>query len=324
VLYALRHGTGTNRAAHYLPAASAELPVPMLQASVWGLLLAVGAGYALWQTLSRRARDRDLVLPLGILAGCCYLWYGLSTLALAVGSSLLAFRIETVLVATLAAAGVLALRRAWEEVRTRRPQLPWGPRSATRTAAGVAAVLLGGAVLQQNGHALDTDVRIAYSDPYPGGADALGAVDDSREERWVDALASAVDARTGAPEDRVVVLTTNYALLAFDPYRGFQQVTPHYANPLSDYSDRFRFVQRLAATPDPQQFRALLAGAPWAPPSVFVLRREDDGLHVALNADVFPADPNVATTDVVFSPASFAGWSSVDVGPYRVLVAPTG
>jgi len=321
---ALREGTGTNHAAHYLPAASSELPIPMLQPSVWSLLLAAGAGYVLWQTVSRRAGERDLVLPLGVVAGCCYLWYALSTLALALGSSLLAFRVETVLIVVLASAGVLAARRAWEEARTRRPALSWTPRSAAGTAAAVVAVLLGGAVLQQNGHVLDADVRTAYTDPYPSGPNARGAVDDTRDERWSDALAAAIDARAGVPADQLVVLTTDYALLAFQPYRGFQQITPHYANPLSDYSERFAFLQQLAGTADPADFARALDGAPWRPPSVFVLRRQDDGLHLTLAADVFPADPNVALSDVVFQPSSFAGWASTDVGPFTVLVRPGG
>jgi hypothetical protein len=53
---------------------------------------------------------------------------------------------------------------------------------------------------------------------------------------------------------------------------------------------------------------------------VFVFRVEDDGLHLRMCRDVFPADPNVQFYDEVFPEELFAGpeFSSATVGPYLV------
>jgi galactan 5-O-arabinofuranosyltransferase len=177
-------------------------------------------------------------------------------------------------------------------------------------------------VVQSNVGTIQPLEAKAYEDPYPSGPNAQGVVLDDREERWTDPIAASIAARTSRPADQLVVLTTDYSLMSFEPYRGFQQITPHYANPLSDYRDREAFVERWAATRDPAAARALLAGAPWQAPTVVVAGRLPDGLHVRLGRDAFPADPNIVFDDVVFDPQAFAGWSSEDVGPYTVLVAP--
>jgi galactan 5-O-arabinofuranosyltransferase len=117
-----------------------------------------------------------------------------------------------------------------------------------------------------------------------------------------------------------VVLTTNYSLLSFHPYRGFQQITPHYANPLADYDERSAFVAELARSGSPGELLDRLDDAPWAPPTAFVFRVADDGLHVRLCRDVFPAAPNVEFYDVVFPAALFEGpeFETAAVGDYLV------
>lgn len=322
MLSLLRGADAQNLAARYLPPGSAELPDPMLDPTPWGALLAAGFGYALWQLVSSAASERDFLVPLAVLIGCCYAWYALSTLTLGLGTTLLAFRLETVLLVALGTAGVFALRRAWQLAQRQWPGLRWSGGSPAAVVVAAASVIVGVAVLQGNGHYLDNTLSTAYTDPYPTGPNAEGQVLDQRPERWVGALAEVVDARTTGPARDVVVLTTNYALLSVEPYRGFQQATPHYANPLADYVERSRSIQGLTRTTDSVAFERRLAELSWDAPSVFVLRRAEDGMHLELRRDVFPDDSNVAVDDLVFDPRVFAGWSRDEVGPYTVYVRP--
>ncbi len=119
-----------------------------------------------------------------------------------------------------------------------------------------------------------------------------------------------------------MVLTASYSLLSYHPYLGFQSLTPHYANPLSDYEERTDYIARLADSRTPAELVSLLDDCPWAAPTAFVLRRADDGLHVPLGSDAFPASPNIAFTDVVFDPGLFSGpqFETADVGPFVVAV----
>jgi galactan 5-O-arabinofuranosyltransferase len=167
---------------------------------------------------------------------------------------------------------------------------------------------------------LDERVEEAWTTPYPDGADARGETDRGREEGWSDELAAALDRLTGDRPRDTVVLTTNYSLLSFHPYRGFQQITPHYANPLADYDERSAFVAELARSGSPGELLDRLDDAPWAPPTAFVFRVADDGLHVRLCRDVFPAAPNVEFYDVVFPAALFEGpeFETAAVGDYLV------
>ncbi|MBJ7452429.1 MAG: arabinofuranosyltransferase, partial [Blastococcus sp.] len=60
--------------------------------------------------------------------------------------------------------------------------------------------------------------------------------------------------------------------------------------------------------------------APWAPPTAFVFRVADDGLHLRLCRDVFPAAPNVEFYDVVFPVELFEGpeFATATVGDHLV------
>ena len=320
LLSVLTDGGGANVAARFLPAESAAWPDPMLDVTAWGALLAVGFGYAIWRLVSGSGRDRAYLVPLAVLVACCYAWYALSTAALAVGTTLLAFRMETVLMVTLGTAGVFALRRGWQLLGTRMAARHGASVPRIGLVAGVATTIVAVTVLQQNSEHLDPLIETAYSDSYPSGPNARGVVDDTRDERWSDALAASIDERTGRPEDDVVLLTTNYAMLSVRPYWGFQQSTPHYANPLADYIERSQFITDLAASDDAAEFEQRLDSSPWDAPTAFVLRTEDDGMHLTLRGDIFPRSVNVSFDDVVFDPDLFEGWSSEEVGPFTVYV----
>ena len=324
LLEAVTGGLGPNAAARFLPAASAELP-DVLGGDPWRLLLTLGllglAARLFWPW----GRHPEAVVALGVTTACAAAWYGVSALAVLAGTTLLAFRMESLLVLCLAAGGVLVLAEAGSRARGLAADRLSGDRRWSdrrlAVAGGLLAVLAVSQVLTDRIGDLDQRIENAYATPYPGGENARGEVDRGREEGWSDALAAEIDRQTGTPARDTVVLTTNYSMLSFHPYRSFQQLTPHYANPLAEYRDRAAFVTDLARSGSANELLDRLDASPWAAPTAFVLRVEDDGLHLRMCRDVFPADPNVQFYDEVFSADLFAGsgFTSATVGPYLVV-----
>ncbi|MDT0275123.1 arabinofuranosyltransferase [Blastococcus goldschmidtiae] len=323
LLEALRSGVGPNAAARFLPADSARLP-DVLGADPWRLLLTLGVLGLVARICASWGRRPGVLAALGVTVACAYAWYAASTLALAGGTTLLAFRMESILVLGLATAGVLVLAELAPPAAAQAARRGW-PARRVAVAGGLLTALAATQVLTDRIGDLDEGVEAAWTTPYPSGANARGEVDRGREEGWSDELAAAIDRRTGERPRDTVVLTTNYSMLSFHPYRGFQQITRHYANPLADYEERAEFVAELARSGSTAELLSRLDDAPWAPPTAFVFRIEDDGLHLRLSRDTFPAAPNVEFYDVVFPAELFDGpeFDSVVVGEYLVAVRRT-
>jgi galactan 5-O-arabinofuranosyltransferase len=285
------------------------------------VLLTIGLGAILVRLCTPWGRRPDVLLALLVTLACAYAWYAASTLALLAGTTLLAFRLESLVVLTLGTAGVIALAELAPGASRLVAEQRWAPTRAAGTAVALT-VLAVTQVATDRGDSLDERVEYAYSTPYPDGPDAMGRVDPASEEGWSDALAAEIARLSRTDPEDLVVLSTDYALLSHHPYRGFQQISPHYANPLADYDDRAAYIRRMAGATSAADLTGLLDDCPWWPPTVFVLRQEADGLHLRLGRDAFPASPNVEFTDVVFAPAVFrsAGFSTADVGPYLVAV----
>jgi galactan 5-O-arabinofuranosyltransferase len=317
---AFSSGNRDNVAARFLPEVSADLPA-VLGADPWHLLLGAGLVALLARLVTPWGRRPDVLLALLVTAAVTYGWFAANTLALPFGTTLLAFRFQNLLVLVLATAGVLLLAELLPQVRSALSGRSWHPARLT-----VAAVLLSALALTQvvtgRVHDLDDRVDRAYDTPYPDGPNARGEVDADRDEGWSDALATSIDGLTGTAEDRSVVLSTSYTLLSVHPYRGFQSLIPHYANPLAEYEARADYIHRLAASDTQSELLTLLDDCPWEAPTAFVLRRQDDGLHLRLGSDAFPAAPNTAFADVVFDPALFASpaFRTDEVGPFVVAV----
>ncbi|MEU6132844.1 arabinofuranosyltransferase [Saccharopolyspora sp. NPDC047091] len=304
---------GAGAANRYLPAESVP-PFPFLEPTLFGALCL--AGFC-WLVLAFRRTETAAALL--VLTGVTYAWFGLSTLAIAAGTTLLAFRTAAALDVLLAVAGVLGLLELWRYGRARLHRR-W------RAQAAALAVLLGlaGSVSTVE-TALATDVAEAagpaYSDYYPTGGNAQREQDPAQPGAWNDDLATALAELTGRPPERITLLTTYHPIMSFAPYWGFQQETPHYANPLADYEERAALIRRWAAASGPDELAALLRRSPYPPPNAFLLRREDDGLHLTLSHDAFPHQPNVQIYDVRFDPALFdsPSFTRRDVGPFTVI-----
>lgn len=314
-------------AQHYLPEDGAFLPVPMTEATAFGGLCLAGF---VWLLL--RCRHSEIAASMLAIVLAIYGWFALSTLALLAKTTLLAFRLNVVLELTLAVAGVLGLLELIGYLRRR-----IDPRYAVQISLVACALGLIGAVsvTQEalSGKLLGYTEQ-AYTDYYPTGDNAKGNKDPGQRGSWFDDEIRAVAALTGREPDQNVLLSTDYKLMSFQPYWGFQQETPHYANPLADYDDRAAEVERWTKATSSEELLRMMRGSKFKSPNVFILDNpqsryseveappEHEGdLALQLKGDAFPQNPNVRDYHVYFDRALFDSPAFVkrDVGPYTII-----
>ncbi|GAB2980679.1 galactan 5-O-arabinofuranosyltransferase [Amycolatopsis acidiphila] len=300
-----------NVAAHFLPETSADFPTPFEPTSVFGFLCLAGL---VWLVL--RARRHAVAFPLLTLAALVYVWFGLSTLALMVHTTLLSFRFVVTVDTVFAVAGVFAavdlLRLVPKLFRDGRPVLVTG-----FVLAFVAALSLAQTSVKSTGDS----VKTAESDYYDNGFNAKGQHDTSQDGAWTGELIGTIDELSGRAPTQDIVLSADDRLLSFAPYWGFQQTTPHYANPLAGYTQRNAEIKSWTTSADSAQLLDRLATNPHQAPNVFVLRKDNGKLAAYLASDSFPQASPVAVEKVDFEPALFDSPRFVrrDVGPFAVI-----
>ena len=114
LLAVLRADFPTETAAqHYLPAEGTEVPVPFLAPSIVGLLCLIGIVYLVIRVKNVHIRTLGWAL-IGV-----YLWIVASMVLPLLGTTLLGFRLEILVVLIMATAGVLGLAHLYEQYRTR-------------------------------------------------------------------------------------------------------------------------------------------------------------------------------------------------------------
>ncbi|MFE6922763.1 galactan 5-O-arabinofuranosyltransferase [Nocardia sp. NPDC057663] len=308
----------SGNAFHYLPQSGAELAFPMLEFSLRGALCLLGV---LWLVLRAGTSRRAQSLGLGVVA--IYLWTLLSMAATAAGTTLLSFRLEPVLLALLAAAGVFGfVELAGLIYRAMNDSSP------VRTAAGVVAVLGAVAFAQHIPTVLTHEIDTAYTDTVPTEvANADGTFGERADKRkpsavsYYHAVDEALLAQTGRPRDETVVLTADTSFLAFYPYFGFQALTSHYANPLSDFKDRAATIAAWSKLDSAPALLDAMSTAPWRAPDAFLFRRDGDTYTLRLAEDVYPNDPNVKRYTVAFPKTLFAdpAFTTTDIGPFTLV-----
>ncbi|PXY31853.1 hypothetical protein BAY60_05835 [Prauserella muralis] len=314
--FILQGGLGEdNAAARFLPSGSAYLPIPFVPDSAFGLLCLAGL---VWSVL--RARRSPVAFVLLTCAALVYAWFALSTMALAMNTTLLAFRFLATLSVVLAVAGVFGtlellgyVVRTWRQWR--RPVL----------ALAVVLASLGSIALLQDGMrgSLSKVIERAETDYYPSGHTPSRTRDVSDPGAWTGALIRTIDRLgTGEPTDEIL-LSEHSQVMIFRPYWGFHELTPHYANPLGRYKARSAEVRTWAASTSPDQLWTRMHDGPFEPaPTMLVLRREPDGsLRYTIKYDTFPRKIPVAGDPVTFDPALFDSprFERRDVGPYTVI-----
>jgi galactan 5-O-arabinofuranosyltransferase len=299
-----------NVAAHFLPDTSANFPTPFVPDSVFGVLCLAGL---VWVVV--RARRQPVALVLLVITALVYCWFALSTLALLGRTTLLAFRFVATLDIALSVAGVFA---AVELIRA------LGRHVRPIAAAGFALALAGALTLAQTGvsSSMAGPIDTAESDYYANGFNAKGQHDPTQDGAWTGELISTINSLSGRAPTGDIVLSAYDRLLSFQPYWGFQQTTPQYANPLGDYAQRNDEIRHWAAATGPADLLARLAANPHEPPNVFVFRTDGDALIMPIASDSFPQAAPVHVDDVRFDPELFDSprFTRQDVGPFTVIV----
>lgn len=296
-------------ALHYLPENSARLPFPMIDFSLIGALCLLGTVWLVSRaTTSRRAQ------ALGIGAASIYLWFILSMTATVAGTTLLAFRLEPVLLTLLAAAGTFGFIEFSGWIIRATSDSP-------KVKGSLFAIgLLGGLSFTQNiPQVLGPDIAVAYAD-----TDGNGERADQRPPGAASHYAEVDELiREQLPRERhdTVVLAADTGFLSFYPYLGFQGPTSHYANPLADYAGRNAAISEWSESETTDQLISAMEKAPWRAPDVFVFRQGPDGYTLRLTEDVYPNDPNVRRYTVTFPKELFDDprFTVAETGPYVVV-----
>ncbi|GAA1482359.1 galactan 5-O-arabinofuranosyltransferase [Gordonia sinesedis] len=294
-------------AEHYLPERGSTLPLPMFDLSLVGAITLIGLVWILM-----RFTRRSIAAAFGIAVIGIYLVCLASMLRTATGSTLLSFRLEPLLVAVLAAAGVLGVVDICR----------WfvGRLGDVRVVLGVVAALAGIAVAQGIPGYLSHEITTAYTD-----TDGAGERADRRPagaESYFPELHRMIREQTGRPATGNIVLTADYGFLSIYPYWGFQGLTSHYANPLAEFDKRAATIERWSQASSPSELVDQLNHSPWAPPNVFLFRYSADGYALRLAEDVYPNDPNVKRYTVTFDPTLFrdSRFQVTELGPFVLVV----
>lgn len=309
-------------ALHYLPQSGALIPLPFFSLTIIGAMCMIGLVY-----LIARISDPD-VRYLATFLLVAYGWVIASMVASLAGTTLLGFRLDVVIVLILVTAGVIGIAelRIYGVDAVYPEQLTARGQQLVTTV--MIVVLCFGAISYVQRIPIMTSAAIdrAYTDTDGDGnrADlfAPGAA----------AFYTALDAeiRSHFPDrSEPIILSDEKAFLAFYPYFSFQAMTSHYANPLGEFDRRNTRIEQWAndswdTLADPAAFEAALTGTAWAAPDVFILRGTLDdtatGWKFDLAEDIYPNDPNVRFTGILFNPAVFGSpnWAVAQVGPFIV------
>ena len=310
---------------HFLPEEGTYIPLPFFEFSIVGLLSLIGLIYLLVRTRSTTA------LSLGVAALVCYFWVVLSMAFALLGTSLLGFRIEVLLMLIFATAGVLGIAAAVEEGGQRLYPERWSAR-AKSTATVVAGVLVGTGTLayaqqipEENQEYIDQ--AYADTDGYGERADRFPA-DAARY--YADVVAFLEE--HGRRPNEAVIYTDEINFMAFNPYYGFNAFTSHYANPLGEFDRRNEELVSWAelSHSDPAALTQAIDASPWRAPEAFIFRGDIESesgesgselkTHVA--HDIFPSQPNVRYEGLFFNSEAFAeaDWDMRQIGPFVVVV----
>lgn len=287
---------------HFLPVEGTTFPMPFFSLSLVGLLCLVGLVY-----LVVRIRKPE-VGALGASIGACYFWALASMAATLLGSSLLGFRLEVVIVELFATLGILAIAD-----------------QAVRFNGIVLAVVVALGALQMVQHipaANQEFIDQAYADTDGNGERADRFPPDAG--RYYNEIAAYIEDH-GHKENDAVVYTDEINFMAFHPFYGFNAFTSHYANPLGEFEQRNSELEQWAqlSYDDPGKLAEAIDNSQWEPPAAFIFRDNGkDGYKTHIAHDIYPSQPNVRYQGLFFNPDAFDGpeWDVKIIGPFAVVV----
>ncbi len=352
-------------ATHYAPEIAASWPTPMLEWSGRGILCLVGF---LWlvarlsgipRSNSWKAVPHSVVFALTSCVAVGYAWFALSGVVALMGTTLLQFRIEPLIVLSCSIAGVCAISDGWHfALNVVRKSAIQREKIATRTLAFHGNALrvsmiavLSVIALSMAQHYSSENLELAESARTKGGP--------SRE------LLDAVSTVTGGVADNEVTVlaegTLTAQLLGRRSYWAFQAPAPAYAAPLARYGARNDAIASWSSATTPSELRAALASDGFPDPTVFVFEtvspekkenanpesstdpspvgvedrnRQDRGGQSANEGseqwvytrrdNTMPSSTLTASTPLVFSPSAFddPSFPHVRVGSLMVVGVP--
>lgn len=285
----------------FLPIEGTYFPLPFLSFSLVGLLSMIGLIY-----LISRFREPELA-ALGASIGVCYLWALASMAITLLGTSLLGFRLEVLVVELFATLGVIAIAE-------------FGLNKYTPAVAAILAV--GALQMVQNIPVQNEDyIDQAYADTDGNGERADRFPADAG--RYYNEIAAFIEDR-GHKENEAVVYTDEINFMAFHPFFGFNAYTSHYANPLGEFERRNDELKQWAeiSYEDPEKFTEAVDNSQWEPPAAFIFRDNGkDGYKTHIAHDIYPSQPNVRYEGLFYNPEAFAkDWDVKQIGPFAVAV----
>lgn len=312
-------------AMHYLPDAGARLPLPMTAGGLTGWVCLAGL---VWIVARAWTSRRAQALGLGVVT--VYLW-SLASMAITVlGTTMLGFRLEPVLIGLLVVAGIfaiaevagLAVRLVGRENGAERPAAEATDRRRRATAVvGVVASLAALAHAQGIPDHLHDEIRLAYTDT-DGHGERADRYPPGPESHYAEVDEVILEAFPGRDRTDLVVVSTADAFLAYHPYLAYQAVTSHYANPLGRYADRNEAMIRWQDATSGAELRGMMDETPWRGPDAIVARPSGDGYTLRLAEDTYPNDPNVRRFGITIPAEAVEGphFEVHDVGPFAVIV----
>ena len=321
-LYAALIGdtASSGTAIHYLPSDGAVFPLPMFAGSFMGFICLGGVVWIVARFgVSRRAQ------ALGISVLTIYLWSLLSMALTAVGTTLLSFRTEVLIVLLLSVGAVIGLTElaqwAVHFVGRNRPRAEAVTKRQRLTSVlAVVTILAAVGYTQSIPGTLRNEIRIAYTDT-DGYGERADRYPPGPQSHFSD-IVSVIDREVARPREDTVVATTADGFFAFYPFLAYQAITPHYANPLGNYEARAEVIRSWEEASDPEELHELVTDTPWRAPDAIVTRTTGDGYALRPAEDAYPNDPNVSRYDVVIPRAAVGGeyFSAYPVGPFTVII----
>lgn len=286
---------------HFLPIEGTYFPLPFLSFSLIGLLSMIGLIYLIY-----RIKEPELA-ALGASIGVCYLWALASMAVTLLGTSLLGFRLEVLIVALFATLGVIAIAEF----------------GLNKYTTAVAAVLAVGALQMVQNIPVENEDYIdqAYADTDGNGERADRFPPDAG--RYYQEMADFIEEH-GHMKNDAVIYTDEINFMAFQPFYAFNAYTSHYANPLGEFEHRNDELKQWAelSYEDPEKFTEAVDNSQWEPPVAFVFRDNGkDGLKTHIAHDIYPSQPNVRYEGLFFNPDAFEkDWDLEQFGPFAVAV----
>lgn len=310
--------TESSVANDFAPESGAELPLPMFEMSVTGVLCLVGVVWVVvtvWPAVARRvvtgpartwrpdddtttdasstwplpspARSLVLARSVAVVSVAVVGWFLLSGLRAVAGSTLLPFRMIPVFTLVLSLAGVVGLLALARWVVSVVPDRSRGQViAAAVVVAGLAAVQL---------------VQYVSEEDSEFAATARNTPGEPTE------LLTAIDEMTAGTEPSdLVLLTADSTLYSFRPFFTFQAPAQAYATPAGRYEERTDEIRVWSQAESAAALAADLDASAFRAPDVLVLDREapERWVFPAL-INQMPLQHNNVREEIVFGPHHF-------------------